>query len=180
MFIHLTTHSAYSLQEGLAQPAELARAAAEAGRPQAARANSRRNDSGGIGMPALGLTDHRLLSGAVEFVRACKEAGVQPVLGLEMSTSSANSRRHSREPDGPLSLLAMNLEGWANLCRLSSALALREAPDEACSTDLLAQYSGDLIALRGEAPQSAGTGGQVPRNGWGPCRIFSRTACMRP
>ena len=53
MFIHLTTHSAYSLQEGLALPAELARAG---GQPAA-------------GMPALGLTDHRLLSGAVEFVQ---------------------------------------------------------------------------------------------------------------
>ena len=50
MYIHLTTHSAYSLQEGLALPAELAQAAAAAG------------------MPALGLTDHRLLTGSVEFV----------------------------------------------------------------------------------------------------------------
>ncbi|RPH59532.1 MAG: PHP domain-containing protein, partial [Chloroflexi bacterium] len=57
MFIHLTTHSAYSLQEGLALPAELA---------QTARAN---------GMPALGLTDHRTLTGAIEFIHACKEAG---------------------------------------------------------------------------------------------------------
>ncbi len=76
MYIHLTTHSAYSLQEGLALPSELARAAAEAG------------------MPALGLTDHRLLSGSVEFVNTCKAAGVQPVLGLEIDLDS-----------GPLSLL---------------------------------------------------------------------------
>jgi DNA polymerase III alpha subunit len=66
MYIHLTAHSAYSLQEGLALPAELAQAAAAAG------------------MPALGVTDHRLLSGAVEFVTACKEADVQPLLGLEI------------------------------------------------------------------------------------------------
>ncbi len=121
MYIHLTTHSAYSLQEGLALPAELAQAAAAAG------------------MPALGLTDHRLLSGSVEFVNACKEAGVQPVLGLEIDLET-----------GPLSLLAMNLAGWANLCRLSSALALRDAPEAACPLDLLAAYSGDLIALQGE------------------------------
>ncbi|HEY5159317.1 MAG TPA: DNA polymerase III subunit alpha [Anaerolineales bacterium] len=121
MFIHLTTHSAYSLQEGLPLPSELA---------QAARA---------AGMPALGLTDHRLLSGAVEFVKTCKEAGVQPVLGLEIDLES-----------GPLSLLAMSLEGWSSLCRLSSALALGAAPEAACPFDLLASYSADLIALRSE------------------------------
>ncbi len=121
MYIHLTTHSAYSLQEGLLLPSELAQAAAAAG------------------MPALGLTDHRLLTGSVEFVRACKAQGVQPVLGLEIDLQ-----------DGPLALLAMSLEGWANLCRLSSALAMREVPEAACPLDLLAAYSGDLIALAGE------------------------------
>jgi DNA polymerase III subunit alpha len=127
MYIHLTTHSAYSLQEGLAQPSELARAAAAAS------------------MPALGLTDHRLLSGSVEFVHACREAGVQPVLGLEIDLEA--------DLTGPITLLAMSLEGWANLCRLSSALALRETPDAVCPLDLLAAYSGDLIALRSEAPK---------------------------
>jgi DNA polymerase III subunit alpha len=127
MYIHLTTHSAYSLQEGLALPVELARAAA------------------GFGMPALGLTDHRLLSGSVEFVHACKEAGVQPVVGLEIDLEAGLT--------GPIALLAMSLEGWANLCRLSSALALRETPEAVCPIDLLAAYSGDLIALRGENPR---------------------------
>jgi DNA polymerase III alpha subunit len=65
MFIHLTTHSAYSLLEGSPLPNELA---------QAAKAS---------GMPALGLTDHRTLTGAIEFVHACKEASLQPMLGLE-------------------------------------------------------------------------------------------------
>ncbi len=119
MYVHLTTHSAYSLQEGLPLPADLAQAAAA------------------DGMPALGLTDHRLLTGAVEFVTACRDAGVQPVLGLEIDP----------EPGGRLSLLAMSLEGWAGLCRLSSALALREDPEAPCPLDLLAAFSGGLIAL---------------------------------
>jgi DNA polymerase-3 subunit alpha len=138
MYIHLTTHSAYSLQEGLALPAELAQAAAAAG------------------MPALGLTDHRLLSGSVEFVKACIAAGVQPVLGLEIDLKPGGFMPPGRSPGGMspagdaglLALLAMSLEGWAALCRLSSALAMRDAP--ACSLDMLASYSGDLIALRGE------------------------------
>jgi DNA polymerase III subunit alpha len=149
MYLHLTTHSAYSLQEGLAQPAELARAAAEAD------------------MPALGLTDHHLLSGAVEFVGACKAAGIQPVLGLEIDcepdgTGMPGQNSTGKIPagkTGPLSLLAMSLEGWANLCRLSSALAMRAAPEAACPLDLLVAYSGDLIALRAEPgyPELAGT-----------------------
>jgi DNA polymerase III alpha subunit len=53
MYIHLTTHSAYSLLEGLPLPSELV---------QAAQAS---------GMTALGLTDHRTLTGAIKFVRAC-------------------------------------------------------------------------------------------------------------
>jgi len=118
LYIHLTTHSAYSLQEGLPLPAELARAA---------RA---------YGMPALGLTDHRLLSGAVEFVLACKEVGIQPVLGLEIDLA-----------DSKLSLLATSLDGWSNLCRLSSALALSDDPEAACHLDLLAQYTPGLIGL---------------------------------
>jgi len=72
MFIHLTTHSAYSLQEGLLSPSELVQAA-----------HTR-------GIPALGLTDHRLLTGSVEFVYACKDAGIQPILGLEIDLETGN------------------------------------------------------------------------------------------
>jgi DNA polymerase III subunit alpha len=118
MFIHLTTHSAYSLQEGLLQPEEIARAA---------EANS---------MHAIGLADHRLLTGSVEFVMACKQAGVQPILGMEIDLER-----------GPLALLAMSIEGWSNLCRLSSALALREDHESPCTLELLDKYSRDLIAL---------------------------------
>ena len=127
MYIHLTTHSAFSLLEGLALPAELA---------QAAQAND---------MPALGLTDHRLLSGSVEFAAACKRVGVQPILGLEIDLET-----------GKLALLASSLEGWANLCRLSSALALRPEPEAPCPLDVMAAYSRDLLALSDEQGDSSG------------------------
>jgi DNA polymerase III subunit alpha len=87
-------------------------------------------------MPALGLTDHHLLTGTIEFVKACKDAGIQPVIGLEIDLEQ-----------GPLQLLATSTEGWSNLCRLSSALALRDNPDAPCSLETLFQYSKDLIAL---------------------------------
>jgi DNA-directed DNA polymerase III PolC len=118
MIVHLTTHSAFSLQEGLMAPTDLV---------QAAQA---------CGMPALGLTDHHLLTGTIEFVKACREAGIQPVVGLEIDLES-----------GPLQLLATSSEGWSNLCRLSSVLALRDHPDLPCSLETLFQYSKDLIAL---------------------------------
>ena len=130
MVVHLTTHSAYSLQEGLLLPAELAQAAAA------------------CGMKALGLTDHRLLSGSVEFAAACKRLGVQPLVGLEIDLES-----------GRLALLAASsasLEGWADLCRLSSALALRPEPEAACPLDLLSEYSGGLVALSDEQGDSSG------------------------
>lgn len=88
------------------------------------------------GMPAIGLTDHKLLTGAIEFVTACREAGIQPIIGLEIDFSS-----------GPLQLLATNLDGWSNLCRLSSALALSDNPDGPCPLDTLAEFSDGLIAL---------------------------------
>jgi DNA-directed DNA polymerase III PolC len=127
MFFHLTTHSAYSLQEGLLNPSELV---------QAARAQD---------MPAIGLTDHRLLTGAVEFVHACKEADIQPILGLEIDLDT-----------GKLALLATSIEGWSNLCRLSSALALRDDPEATCSLEFLEPYSKDLIALSGMQGNNSG------------------------
>jgi DNA polymerase-3 subunit alpha len=141
MFIPLTTHSAYSLQEGLLLPSELV---------QKAQA---------LGMSALGLTDHRLLSGSVEFAVACQRAGIQPVLGLEIELLENRGLENrglvssGATPDGLMptgqrvSLLAMSVNGWANLCRLSSALALRDNPEAGCSFDLLSQFSDDLIAI---------------------------------
>jgi len=87
-------------------------------------------------MSALGLTDHHLLTGTIEFVKACQDAGIQPVIGLEIDL-----------PQGPLQLLAMSVDGWSNLCRLSSVLALRDNPDAPCSLEMLFTYSKDLIAL---------------------------------
>ena len=88
------------------------------------------------GMSALGLTDHNLLTGAVEFAAACKAASIRPISGLEINLN-----------EGPVSLLATSLEGWSNLCRLSSAIALRDDPEATCSLAVLTSYSKDLVAL---------------------------------
>jgi len=123
MFIPLTTHSAYSLQEGLLLPSELV---------EKAKVEN---------LPALGLTDHRLLSGAVEFAVACKKTGIQPVLGLEIEIVENSGLESS------VSLFAMNINGWTSLCRLSSALALRDDPEKSFPIALLENFSSDLIGI---------------------------------
>ena len=77
MYVHLTTHSGFSLQEGLITPSDLVQAAQDGG------------------MSALGLTDHHLLTGTIGFYTACKQNGIQPVIGLEIDLDF-----------GPLNLLA--------------------------------------------------------------------------
>jgi DNA-directed DNA polymerase III PolC len=132
--IHLHTHSCYSFLEGLPFPADLARAAA------------------GHGMPALALTDHLSLTGALAFYRACREAGVKPILGLEvdlqlpfqLSPASAVSS------SGVQVLLAQNYSGWRNICRISSLLqTLTEDAPRLCTLEMLASNQEGLICLTG-------------------------------
>ncbi|MGD8464543.1 MAG: DNA polymerase III subunit alpha [Anaerolineae bacterium] len=107
-FAHLHVHSYYSLLDGCASPADLARAAAQAG------------------MPALALTDHNALYGAIEFYDACYQAGLKPILGMELSLDLG-----MQDLPSSVVLLAQDLEGYANLCRLSSAL--QTGPDREAS-----------------------------------------------
>ncbi len=137
MFIHLNAHSHYSLLEALPSPEELAKAAAD------------------TGMPALALTDHSMLSGTIEFQLACLKAGVQPILGLEVDV--AGELRSDQ-----VILLATGVEGWSNLCRISSRLHLREDPDAPLPTDLLAGNSEELIVISGSFSDAGGkTLGQI-------------------
>ncbi len=128
-FVHLHVHSYYSLLDGCPSPADLARAAAEAG------------------MPALALTDHDALYGAIEFYDACYEAGVRPIVGMELTLDPGDGG-----PDA-LVLLACDPGGYANLCRLSSALQTQPDREAALQQGLpvgeLAGRTGGLIALSG-------------------------------
>ncbi len=122
MIAQLNAHSCFSLLEGLPEPAELA-AAARAG-----------------GVQALALTDHNLLTGAVPFYQACREAGVQPILGLEVDLALPGGTARA-------SLLAEDITGWRSLCRLSSALMLRGEESPVAGAELLGQHSSGLLAL---------------------------------
>ncbi|MBN2538371.1 DNA polymerase III subunit alpha [candidate division WOR-3 bacterium] len=106
-FVHLHNHSQYSLLDGASQIDELAARAAE------------------FGMPALALTDHGNLFGAVKFYKACRKAGVKPIIGCETYVAPGDRRErkiHSdiRESSFHLTLLCRNREGWDNLMKLVS------------------------------------------------------------
>ncbi len=94
-------------------------------------------------LPALALTDSNALYGAMEFVTACRKVGIAPILGAELSWVGGHT----------LVLLAQNLRGYGNLCRLITRL--QSAPDReaalARGLELsdLASHSDGLIALSG-------------------------------
>ena len=122
--------------QGLASPVELAQSAAEKQ------------------MPALALTDNGFLTGAVEFYDACQNWGVRPILGLESTvlTTFPKNTNHlgfdeQHPTPGKLVLLAQDLTGWSNLCRLSSLLQT-EAP-AGILLEQLAQFQEGLICLSG-------------------------------
>ncbi len=133
MFVHLHTHSCYSFLEGLASPRELAKRAAE------------------LEMPSLALTDHNRLSGAIEFYDACREAGVQPILGLELDVRLPPDLLPGFRDAGagPLTLLATGLDGWASLCRLSSVAQSDLAASQPVAFERLGQDAGGLLCLSG-------------------------------
>ncbi|MCO5206200.1 MAG: DNA polymerase III subunit alpha [Anaerolineae bacterium] len=122
MYSELHCHSYYSLLDGTCTPAVLAHRAAA------------------LGMPALALTDHNAVYGAVEFVQACTTASIRPILGCEL-TLHDNSH---------LTLLVKNQTGWRNLCQLIT-LAQHNAPKGQARLPKgeLAHYADGLIALSG-------------------------------
>ena len=92
-------------------------------------------------LPALALTDINALYGAIEFVQRCRAAQVQPILGVDF-TFDAN---HS------LTLLAQNMTGYANLCRLVTCLQADVERDAMLARGLsltdLADHTSGLVAL---------------------------------
>ncbi|MER7918926.1 MULTISPECIES: DNA polymerase III subunit alpha [unclassified Streptomyces] len=114
-FAHLHVASGYSARYGAAHPEQLARRAAERG------------------MTALALTDRDTVTGAVRFARACAKEGVRPLFGVDLAVAAlapppparrrtpARGGAHVVEPPLRVVLLARNREGWARLCRITSA-----------------------------------------------------------
>jgi len=136
IFTHLHVHSRFTLLGGTASVEALAqRAAAD-------------------GLTHLALTDDHALYGAVVFDRACRAAGVQPVVGMAVRVQPLNELDLD-DGGGPglLTLLAAGPDGYRSLCRLSSLVQSRpdrlEAAAAGLSWDALKADSAGLICLSG-------------------------------
>src|SRR5579862_3225382 len=106
-FVHLRTHSAYSLSEGAIRPDKIvAMAKADA-------------------MPAAAITDTANLFGALEFSQACTAKGIQPIIGCQIALTRTDN---PRLPPDPIVLLAQDPTGLGNLQRLSSGSFLDTDP----------------------------------------------------
>src|SRR3990170_7171631 len=142
MFTHLHLHTEYSLLDGLSRIPALMDRAKE------------------LGQEAIGLTDHGVLYGAVQFYKEAKARGIKPIIGVEAYI--ARGSRHSREANDPstglrsgkqpyhMTLLAKNETGYRNLLTLLTKAHLegyyyRPRMDR----ELLEQHHEGIVALSG-------------------------------
>jgi DNA polymerase-3 subunit alpha len=129
-FVHLHNHSDYSLLDGASPiPGMLAKAAA-------------------MKMPALALTDHGSLFGAVEFYQEARKHGVKPLVGMEAYVTRGSRKDRTREAAHHLVLLARDEQGFRNLMKLSSLAFLegfyyRPRVDH----EILSRHAAGLVAL---------------------------------
>jgi len=134
-FVHLHVHTEFSLLDGQSKIKDVMRRAQE------------------LEMPAVGLTDHGVMFGAIDFFQAAKEAGVKPIIGMEAYLAQRGMQdRDPRLDKRPyhLLLLARDMTGYRNLLRLATAAQLegyyyRPRVDWA----LLQQHAEGVIATSG-------------------------------
>jgi DNA polymerase-3 subunit alpha len=134
-FIHLHTHSHYSLLDGLSKVEEMVALAKE------------------YGMNAVGLTDHGNMYGAIDFYKTCKKKGIKPIIGVEayMTPGSRHDKRPGIDTERfHLTLLAKNEAGYKNLIRLVTISNLEGFYYKPrIDKEVLRKYSSDLICLSG-------------------------------
>src|SRR5438477_5764535 len=132
-FVHLHLHTEYSLLDGAVRMRELM------------------NEAVKMKMPAVAITDHGNLFGAIDFYQCAKAAGIKPIIGCEAYiTSGSHKEKPSREATFHFTLLAENETGYRNLVKLISAAHLdgfyyRPRIDK----ELLATHADGLIGLSG-------------------------------
>jgi DNA polymerase-3 subunit alpha len=148
-FVHLHVHSQYSLLDGASRIEDLINKARE------------------YRMPALALTDHGNMFGAVEFYTRVLESGLKPIVGYEAYVAPGSRKDKKslgiRDASFHLTLLAKDEVGYRNLMKLASSAYLegfyyRPRIDK----EILSEYREGLIALsgclKGEIPQLINTG----------------------
>ena len=145
-FVGLHIHSDYSLLDGASQLQQLAERAVE------------------LGMPAIALTDHGVMYGAIELIKVCRNKNIKPIIGNEMYVVNGDievkvrGRRKYHQV-----VLAKNTQGYKNLVKLTTISHLKGMPERGIfarpciNKELLKQYSEGLIVT------SACLGGEVPQ-----------------
>src|SRR5438477_1393080 len=133
-FVHLHLHTEYSLLDGAVRMGELMKKAVE------------------MGMPAIAMTDHGNLFGAIDFYQSAMAAGIKPIIGCEayITSGSYKDKTLGRDSIFHLTLLSESETGYRNLVNLVSAAHLdgfyhRPRIDKA----LLAAHSAGLVGLSG-------------------------------
>jgi len=134
-FVHLHTHSHYSLLDGLPKIDELVKKTRE------------------LGMDAVALTDHGNLYGAIEFYKKARAAGIKPIFGIEAylaPKSLKNKEKGIDEKYSHLILLVKNDNGWKNLIKLVTTSYLSGFYYKPrIDKELLKSHSDGLIGLSG-------------------------------
>jgi DNA polymerase-3 subunit alpha len=147
-FVHLHVHTHYSLLDGATRIEALIERAKQ------------------FNMPAVAITDHGNLFGAIEFYTAARKAGVKPIIGCEAYIARGDRRARERgelKEAFHLLLLAMNLQGYQNLMRLAS-IGYTEGfyRKPRIDKEVLREFSSGLICtstcIGGEIPQAFLTG----------------------
>jgi DNA polymerase III subunit alpha len=131
-FVHLHVHSDYSILDGACKIARLLDRVEE------------------MGQSATALTDHGVMSGAIELYRTAKKRGVTPIVGLEAYLVPDRHARPGRERRAHITLLAENTAGYYNLIKLCSKGFLEGYHRKPrVDYELLSQHSDGVIALTG-------------------------------
>ena len=144
-FVGLHIHSDYSLLDGASQLPQLVEHAKT------------------LGMPAIALTDHGVMYGAIELIKVCKKAGIKPIIGNEMYLINGDIDKQQRRPRYHQVILAKNTQGYKNLVKLTTLSHLegmqgRGIFSRPCiNKDLLEKHKEGLIVT------SACLGGEVPQ-----------------
>lgn len=146
-FVGLHIHSDYSLLDGASQLPALVDRAVE------------------LGMPAIALTDHGVMYGAIELIKTCRKKGIKPIIGNEMYVINGDvETNHKRIRKYHQVVLAKNTQGYKNLTKLTTISNLKGYQGTGIfarpciNKELLKQYREGLIVT------SACLGGEVPQN----------------
>ena len=107
-FVHLHNHSEYSLLDGFSRLGDMVNRAQE------------------LGQPAIALTDHGNLHGAIEFYQSAKKVGVKPIIGVEayVADGSLSERNPAKRSPFHMTLLAQNKAGYQNLLKQPNGPAM--------------------------------------------------------